>query len=657
MRKSTLLRRLWSNSKPTTDTSIRTSSCRSIQSLGSTKSSPRTSPKHRMELPVSPRRLLHNGNTTETDFETTTASLDNSDSAFSNSRSHFTESTSSDVQKKFVGLSETCNEDENMNRTSDEHILKNSQTQTLGTTNVNVISNVQLSKTTLDIIYNQVLKDVKDAVPNVINVNTLTVTPEPRRINVQQVPSFYLKNSEEVAANPKHDQILKYMMSNVGTGSSYSKPTEVPQIAVPRFSAYPRTISMEVNTSSADSTDRESDTISLVDSLDDPSPTHTELSVNRHDDKPVRGSISSLLPDNSDKKERKSTNKAFFVPIETDVELLEKAVSEHLPEKVRERLSKRQMELKSKATSPRSDSNYVSSSDSHRFHIVVGDSSGNDGGNVKQKKRNKSFLPSIQTTRKIRIDSRDRRSTRKTANSSSKTKTQARTPKLSSLYTTKNEYHYDAAPNRIYHKTELNNVNKRIEILEIMECIDVTPERYTQQAKTKSRIPVLVNPRLPRLNQHKPAFLEVQEVRIEDPKIDQLIANILIDTLNKVEDPDDDTSKTSVASKAPEDEKKPNKYNHGNKYKQKFEVIPEEFLQSSTESNNNEATGKVEAGDKEEAKSDLYKGKAALALVKDDNLTTIPQGWITFYMLQKSQGSPDSTSDEGIPTSKNYQNL
>lgn len=653
MRKSTLLRRLWSNSKPPTDTSIRTTSYRSTQSLGSTRSSPRTSPKHRMELPVSPRRL-QNGNTTETDFETTTASLDNSDSAFSNSRSQFTESTSSDMQK-VVGLSETCNEDENRNRTSDEHILKNSQTQTLGTTNVNVISNVQLSKATLDIIYNQVLKDVKDAVPNVINVNTLTVTPEPKRINVQQVPSFYLKNSEEVAANPKHDQILKYMMSNVGTGSSYSKPTEVPQIAVPRFSAYPRTISMEVNTSSADSTDRESDTISLVDSLDDPSPTHTELSVNRHDDKPVRGSISSLLPDNSDRKERKSTNKAFFVPIETDVELLEKAVSEHLPEKVRERLSKRQMELKNKATSPRSDSNYVSSSDSHRFHIVVGDSSGNDGGNVKQKKRNKSFLPSIQTTRKIRIDSRDRRSTRKTT--SSKTKTPTRTPKLSSLYTTKNEYHYDAVPNRIYHKTELNNANKRIEILEIMECIDVTPERYTQHAKTKSRIPVLVNPRLPRLHQQKPAFLAVQEVRIEDPKIDQLIANILIDTLNKAEDSDDDTTKTSVESKAPEDEKKPNKYSHGNKYKQKFEVIPEEFLQSSTESNNNEAAGNVEAVDKEETKSDLYKGKAALALVKDDNLTTIPQGWITFYMLQKSQGSPDSTSDEGIATSKTYQNL
>lgn len=696
MRKSTLLRRLWSNNKPLTETTTKTSydfSYRSTQSFGSTKSSPRTSPKHSRGKMESPKRKQYSSTvtpktTTETEFETytlTTASVDNSDSAFSNSRSQFTGSTNSEIHNVVVESSETHNEDENRNPVIEDNAgatkdqaIKNSETQTLGTTNVNVISNVQLSKTTLDIIYNQVLKDVQNAAPDVININTLTVTPEPKRIDVQQVPSFYLKTREETTSNPKHDQMMKYMLSNVGTGSCYTKPPEIPQITVPRYSAYPRTTSMEVNTSSADSTDRESDTISLVDSLEDPSSPHTDLSQgNRHDDKPVRGSISSLLPDNSDIKKQKNTSEAFFIPIETDAELLEKAVSEHLPEKVRERLSRRQMELKNKATSPRSDSNYVSSSEnSHRLHIVMGDSSGNDGGNVKHKRRSKPLLPSIQTTRKIRIDSRDdsdflrsrRSTTRKqtiSSSSSSKSKSQSRTKtKLSPLYTTKNEYHYDTVPSRIYHKTEVNNANKRIEILEIMECIDVTPDRYTPLSKGKSRIPVLVHPKLPKINHQKPTFLEFQEVRIEDPKIDQLIANILIDTLNKADDSDrcGQVQKEEKSARIG-DERKPSKYCNGNKYQQKFEVIPEEFLQTSTESNNNEgAASKVEAESvtnnnvKEEAKSDLYKGKAALALVKDENLTTIPQGWITFYMLQKSQGSPDSTSDEGINTSKKYQN-
>lgn len=693
MRKSTLLRRLWSNSKPQTEASNRTSYDFSCRSFGSSKSSPKTSPKHSintMDMPLSPKRLQHGSamtsmrTTTDTDFDTytVTASLNNSDSAFSNSRSHFTESTNSGVQKVISGSSNTYTEDVNRNDTSSviKDQTKTSETQTLSTTNVNVISNVQLSKTTLDIIYNQVLKDVQDVVPNVININTLTVTPNTNTINVKQVPSFYLKRGEEEPLSSKHDPISKYMISNVGTGSSYSRPAEPPLVTVPRLSAYPRTASMEVNASSADSTDRESDTISLVDSLEDTSSPHTELSLSRHDDKPVRGCVSSLLPDNSDMKTQKRTNKAFFIPIETDVKLLEKAVSEHLPERVRERLSRRQIELKSKAVSPRSDSNYVSSSDSHRLHIVLGDSSGNDGANVKLKRRSKPFLPSIHTTRKIKIDSRDgsdslrnKRSSKRQFTSSkvsTKSKTQAKSnSKPSPLYKTKNEYHYDATPNRIYHKTELNNANQRIEILEIMECVDVTPERYAQHPKGKSKIPVLVQPKLPKINQQKPTFLEVEEVRIEDPKIDQLIANILIDTLNKIDD-SEQMSKVSKEQKQKkiEDEKKTNIYSYGNKYQQKFEVIPEEFLQTSTENNNNELTegavenehianNNAEEGNTTKVKEDLYKGKAALALVKDDNLSTIPQGWITFYMLQKSQGSPDSASDEGIATSKNYQNL
>lgn len=621
MRRSTLLRRLWSNSN--------------ASRMSSHQSSPaKTTSK----------------TTTETDFEpyttTTTASLDNSDSAFSNSRSVFS-TGSSEIQKVVVGSSEVTNDDVNKALDANANRTEDSETQTLKTTNVNVISNVQLSKTTLDIIYSQVIKDVQSA------------DPEPRLVTVQQIPSFYLKTSE-MPSNPKHDQMKKYMIGNVGTGSPYSKPAEIPQVVVPRFSAYPRTTSMEVNTSSADSTDRESDSVSLVDSLEDPSSPHTDFSACKHDEKPVRGSISSLLPDNSDNKRVKNSNKAFFIPIETDAKLSTKAVADHLPEKVRERLSRRQLELKNKVHSPRSDSNYVSSSEnSHHLHIRADESSGNDGGNTKHRRRSKPLLPSIQTTRKIKIDSknesRSQRSRRKSLSTDSSKSKHSVKQKLSPLYTTKNEYRYDTLPGKIYHKTELNNVNKRIEILEIMECIDVTPEKYTHLQKGRSRIPVFVHPKLPKINQEKPTFLEFQEVRMEDPKIDQLIANILIDTLNKVEE-QEEQKKESVKV---EDERKPSKNCSGNKYQQKFEVIPEEFLQTSSEGNNNGSADKEEekSTDNNNVKGETYKGKAALALVKDENLSTIPQGWITFYMLQKSQGSPDSTSDEGINISQKYSNL
>lgn len=816
MRKSTLLRRLWNNSKSLSDKSSRfpgsfyewqtsiskTSSGKSSHSLYSNNSSPehvksqsrrslngedfRTSPKHRNQSPTQGRKIsIANGaanscysnysfvtsiestgnrvsttatpKTTETESENyTTSTLDNSDSAYTNSRSNYTQSSSSrintvssEVQKVFVGSADVNNQnanqvtaklDTNANAT-DLHPIKNSETQTVNTTNVNVISNVELSKATLDIIYNQVLQDVQNKVPNTISINSVSASlPEPQTkvINVKEVPSFYLKQNEDVVADPKRDQILKYMISNVGTGSPYSKPAEVPQVVVPRFSAVPRTVSMEVQASSADSTDRDSDTVSLIDSLEDPTSPHVEFGQsNKHDDKPVRGDLSIPLPDNSDAVKPNSANKtaAFFIPIDTYSKEAFKSVSELLPEKVKERLSKRQMKREQKMQqaklnmSPRSDG--TTHSRFRDFDVNEDFSSGRDVSSNKQKKRTKPMFPRIQTIRKIRIDSMENakfvdseeikyknsksnrrkssfRSNLEENSTSSKTKSvwtprvkQKSSERLSPIYRSKNEYSCNTMPGRIYHKTELNNSNKRIEILEIMECIEVTPEKYAQQfSKNKSRIPVLVQPKLPRIStsnlqrSEKPTFLDFQQVHINDPKIDQLIANILIDTLNKEERDIVSSQQNHQASKI-EPEIKPlpftSQIKHSNiKYHQHFEVIPEEYLLSSTEnysnngntsmSNENEneiqmvaerltqqtlknnnvcevptsRSKEVNANDQDE---NPYKGKAALAVVRDENLGTIPQGWITFYMLQKSQTSPESTSDEGIHISKKHQNL
>ncbi|XP_044256599.1 uncharacterized protein LOC123006288 isoform X2 [Tribolium madens] len=699
MRKTTLLRRLWSHTKPLTSTRFSGSfhewqhsygklySGRSTHSLTSVHSSPehlvksqskrslnefRTSPQHKNinSRRLSPKHQKRHFETDSTTTKTTTTTTpktttttetetstrytntsyttfsDNSDSAYTNSRSNYTEtsnnnSTPSEIYKDVLEDTEASNQGCQL-RCANE-----TATQTIGTTNVNVISNVQLSQSTLDLIFNQVMQDVK---------NSSDVSSESNIVQVKQIPSFYLKRKDS-EDNSQHSRIVKCMISNVGAGSPYTKPPEVPQIAVPRFSARPQTSSMEVNMSSGESTDKESDTVSLVDSLEDTSslrtdPMQNEVTANKSD-------ISLELPDNSDKKPSKPT--AFFIPIKIDARTEFKPVSDHLPQKVRDRLIRRQQKReernRSKQSSSRSDSNYISASENgNHIHCIVDNGADINLNSVplpevnygKSKKRSKPLLPSIESFRRIKID--DQKSVkRKSIKDENYTKSKQKhwipkvknkNEKLTPLYTSKNEYVYDYGPRRIYHKTEFNNTNKRIEILEIMECVD-NSEKLGQQLSKKSRIPVLINQKLPKINQkqkvEKPAFLDLDCVPISDPKLDQLIANILIETLNI---PDIQASvsgsKSPVQESQAESAKPP-------KFSQKFDAIPEELsLQSSTE---NDISNNNEVNPTEEKTS--YQGKAAVAVVKDENFSSIPKGWITFYMLHNNRGSPDSTSDEG----------
>lgn len=711
--------------------------------------------------------------TTETEFEnystrstgstsTTSRTMysDNSDSAYTFTHSNYTQSSNSNSnttqssQPQTEKLDNKLSTDQNSNRkkkSDPENYVKYSavseSTQTSDSTNLNVISNVKLSQSTLNLIFNQVLQDVQNKSPDSININTFSavvsepsnkLAPDPKVIKVQEMPSFYLKRKDEITITPEHNRIIKYMISNVGTGSPYSKPAEVPQIVVPRFSALPRTSSMEVNTSSGDSTDKESDTMSLVDSLEDPSSPRIDINLNRHDNRPVRGEISPLLPDNS-KKIKSPKNATFFIPIETDAETEVKPVAEHLPAKVKEKLSKRQIKreqkmAKTKLISPRSDSNYISASENgNPIQFIVHNSPDYNLNSApalfpdinfnKPKRKSKAVLPSIDPIRKFKSDyetgknledkikeklnkSVKRKSVFKAQDASDpfrgkiktthwSTKGLQKPEKLTPIYTTRSEYVYDTAPRRIYHKTETND--KRIEILEIMECVDGTGQN--QMTRNKSKIPVLVHQKLPKIQQfrrgfEKPAFLDFEQNQISDPKIDQLIANILIDSLNiaEVESAFIESKEPRVITKGNINERRPSAPQpsqiklSGQRYQQKFEVIPEELsMQSSFEEAKNnsaedesnlkqnekvvekasEILAKLEISeenenkleDAEEEVSKMSKGKEAVTIVKDESLSTIPKGWITFYMLRKSQGSPDSTSDEGINISKKYQNL
>ncbi|RZC39335.1 hypothetical protein BDFB_000962 [Asbolus verrucosus] len=698
------------------------------------------------------KRTLYNGNV-ESDTKTTTTSTttpktitetetstrytntsyttfsDNSDSAYTNSRSNFSESsnnnsTTPEIHKQIAEDTEVSNQDPNNSavqlKTETPKFIKytsganETATQTVGTTNVNVISNVQLSQSTLDLIFNQVMQDVKNSPSSEVDVmNNRDFSSEPNIVQVKQIPSFYLKRKEDVVDNSEHSRIVKCMISNVGIGSPYTKPPEVPQIAVPRFSARPQTSSMEVNMSSGESTDKESDTVSLVDSLEDTSSLRTDPIPS---ETVVKSDVSLELPDNSDNRKTPSKPTAFFIPIEIENSSGFKAVSDHLPDKVRNRLARRQqkreekLQTKSKQSSSRSDSNYISASDNgNHIHFIVDNGSDVNLNSVslpevnysKSKKRsNKPLLPSIESFRRIKIDKNvkydDKREQKinksikrksvkenssenvynsKTKQSHWMPKVKNKNEKLSPLYTTKNEYVYDYGPRRIYHKTEFNNSNKRIEILEIMECVDTSEKLSQQFSKAKSKIPVLISHKLPKINQkskiEKPTFLDLNNVQLSDPKLDQLIANILIETLNIPDIQASVSSKSPIQEnhifveknlneKEPSETHPPPKHSPSpNKYQQKFEVIPEELsVQSSTENdfcnNNNESKNNKSSSPVVEEKSS-YQGKAAVAVVKDENFSSIPKGWITFYMLHNNRGSPDSTSDEGINLSKKYQ--
>lgn len=693
---------------------------------------------------------------TSTDGESTrktdlTSYSDNSDSAYTNSRSNFTQTQDSNATyTSEVQHSEVSDENDSSFDAGKSRNLNESSTQTPGTANLNVISNVRLSEATLNVIFNQVLKDVGDKQPDSLNMSSLSslvplktdnkenevnpqdIPDDSKVINVQPVPSFYLNRKEEIVVTQDHSRVIKYMISNVDAGSPY-KPAEVPHVIVPRYSALPRTSSMEVNTSSVDSTDRESDTVSLVDSLEDGlSPRSDQNIQNSREDEEI------LLPDNSELRKSKTPQQksaVFFIPIQNRQKEEFKPVSYHLPAKVKERLNRRQLkreqkmqQAKSSYNSPRSDSNYISASDTgNQISFTVNNNAENvdvksiplfpDINNHKVKRKSRNSLPSIENVRKIRIDPKDnnikvtecerirdrsnksmkkRCVTKYVEKAASKSDNQRRhsssrsfhkTPtKLMPIYTSRNEYTCESMPKGIYRKTEFANSSKHIEILEIMECLDASQKQHTNPPKSKSKIPVLVQNKLPKIEkkEHKPIYLDFEAVQHKDLKMDQLIANILMDTLNKYENltpspPKND--KTDILTKVP-DEKMPSDVfvENNSRYQQKFEVIPEELSrQSSLEESSNKSepitstSTVIEAAaqiltknvlknnniqeeynkSNKSSKNSSYDNSISEDL-KMNPVLSIPQGWITFYMLHKNQTSPDSTSDEGINISSQH---
>lgn len=793
IRRSTLLRRLWSNNKSLSEKRSRCgghydwqySSVKVINSQSSAQSSPehkklihrrplnnedsRTSPStiRSNKVPskynfdesniISPKKQIHKRidlpndqksigssryytnfqtetdcehlSTRSTDDNTSTTSYatysDNYDSTYTyNTKMSNTTPSTCDtyennnnnnnklVQHKAIDASRKFNEAKTEKCGYSKCAAVNESTQTSDITNLNIISNVQLSQSTINSIFNHVLNDLQD--DRIKNINEMKQDAASddngtKLIKVKEVPSFYLKPNVNAGYNDE-SQILKYMISNVGTGSNYGKPAEVPQLIVPRYSALPRTSSMEVNTSSGDGTDKESDTLSLVDSLEDPASPRVNEKLSNCDSKSIRDDISPLLlPDNS-KKRKRLKPATFYVPIETDAETEIRPVAEHLPAKVKEKLWKRQVKREEKIAQTKST--FLTALNNHSLMVIMNDNNDNPtlrqyaegGSGSRVKLKSKPILPSIDRSYKQK-GSRDKikiqpeENGKKHGSKSVKRKSvfasqgqlsdsykykvkpgsqlslrmRHKPEKLTPISTTRNEFMHENVMKKTCNPSEVDN--KRIEILEIVECIQTTALDNAQQIKNKSRIPVLVKPKNSKMQQQpqqqhgfiRPYYLDSDQAQVNDPKIDQLIANILIDSLNISQG---ENSRTDVMiqsksqrigeSRSSETYAQVKHSQHTQHSKTKFDSIPEE---SSCHSHNSKSGSFEEINDnverhEEKKVTDNENVKEEAAILKNGNSpSTVPKGWITFYMLQKHQGTPDSTSDEGINISQIHQKL
>ncbi|XP_066247562.1 serine-rich adhesin for platelets-like isoform X2 [Euwallacea similis] len=583
MRKSTLLRRLWGDThKSKLSGSFQEwqhsyKRLSSTQSLSSAHSSPEHSrkfdlsshkkfsstsnrfPSSRCEDKISPKRNVpsalksasktsYSGTRESTTKYTvssyTNVSGSNSDSAYSNS---------------FSGGTASKNDDNG----NPSRLTQESAVQTGTVTNLNVISNVCLSQSTLDVIFKEVMKDVQTKPQGEFSINNATVTCDdsPTRIKIEKSPKFSLDSQN---ANPISD-MEKFIMSKVRAGSPYVKPVSCASPPnVPRFSAVPRTSSMEVNTSEEDK--EESDTASFVDSLEDfSSPRNISNS---------RASISDVeqfLPEGRKAASSTSCRKSsmFFIPIEDSRDKETKSVSELLPMKVREKLTERQHKREEKLKQYRHSIPLTTSN----VNMIK---SSLNVANQLPKKRSKPVLPSIASLKR----------------SSAKESPTARKK--------------DSQPSRSTTKsspTKQCSAEKRIEILHVMEYVEI-PE-----APRKSKIPVLVNSSSPKKTEfNKPSYLDLDNNRPSDHKIDQLIANILIDSLQhdeeaaKYEDIKNANPGTDAASTIPEIK---------------------------------------------ESKNDNDAGNGNIGEVKKNLPSSVPKGWVTVYTVQKDLQTPESTSDEG----------
>lgn len=176
----------------------------------------------------------------------------------------------------------------------------------------------------------------------------------------------------------------------------------------------------------------------------------------------------------------------------------------------------------------------------------------------------------------------------------------------------------ECGPKRMYQKTEICDGEKRVEILEIVECIDScsssadsSPGHHqmslyggpsSSHMRTKSKIPIpIVNTQNPIKSGRQNSGRNIQNAGHRE-KVDQMIADLLIDALSQSKDKDEcntsggpstsNKSKQATTSRRilTQDRIRHSANNVSSKYQQMFDVIPEEKSSLSVDSSNEEGT-------------------------------------------------------------------
>lgn len=514
----------------------------------------------------------------------------------------------------------------------------------------------------------------------------LSAEPEPdsckdkvQETPTEEVPIYFPRYSAEskgdlssytsVGSEPEPQEI-----GAVGTGSSYPDIEKHGEpVLVPRLSAFPRTESMEVQPSSAsacedgengDALPDDEDSVSLVDSLDDPeSPDHKYHSTE-----------SLKVPSSADTgQEAKSPHfrekgEAFFVPMsESQVPVDEHiVVADTMPEKLRDKLVRRQkrrdMKKEQELRRRQKMQKYIDQKLEERLEELQVNSNRNSRAiiakkdipvpttstamNTTAKGQKKNVLRTeIGMLESYTIDSRGNMQFNPPAKETPVKATKAPAPKRTNITRkitkSKSEEHpvpekkfqvkksasdtlprrgkgsrkdmqhmtlYQTAdltpdteggPRRMYQKTEIQDGEKRIEILEIVECLDTSPEtspgvrnpltyRVGGKSGRRSRIPVPIYKSAKRSVHSGSASPRT----IANAKVDKLIADLLIEALNNPVDLGIEFVPSPKIEKAVNGKKngvKKRSANSGIKYHQVFDVIPEERSSFSLDSSNEES--------------------------------------------------------------------
>lgn len=627
-----------------------------------------------------------------------------------------------------------------------------------------------------------------------LTLNEQKRTYFPHYSSPESLSEFSAKYSNETSAI---DGLPANIMISIISGSSY--PMDGGEMIVHRFTEMPRTESMEAqpssgslrdddeitkmdcNASDCDNDDNDDDSVSLVDSLDDPI------------EKPIEKSKAFFVPidDNGAKEETKLN----CDEIENRLDL---AVASAMPDKLRERLEKRQSEINHRkeieikrkqkkiqkiinefenkeicnektSTSSSSDMANAQTAFVNRVEQKVApkpivikknnkflrseigllesytvDAKGNlqfkePQKAVKRKKPTASMpvvkhvaLKKVAPARAVKVlKPRDFNATKsitikRTINPATKSQAiekKTRNRNKGMVTTNRNDvqqmtlHHQspsdlitpdtDCGPRRMYQKTEIHDGEKRIEILEIVECLnsspDSLPSRSSKEDKSStklSKIPIPVPPnRISRgkiifshNNHQRPLKVLLHDASNQtgsknfatnfqhqinnNSKVDQIIADLLIEALNHstdigiefVQTPQSFTpqtlhkvngsKRTNLTARRTNGGGKRSAHS-GGKYQQVFDAIPEEKSSLSVDSSNDELQAcALTASSKESEKrsgsnsdtiderpaTQLSSGKAAIQSDQDK-----PEAWFGCFGRSHNDSPVDSILlDEGI---------